>query len=153
VTSSGCLAVELDALGDTSRLWSDWLADAARVLDVDVAELPGDRAEAAAELDRAGAGNWRALLGRFAEDRAPVYLRPNAEATAALRELAAAGVRVGLFTDAPEELAVVAAAHLGATRRVEAVEAGAGALDRLTDVLGCEPRVVRSRAELMAAVS
>ena len=71
------LAIELDVLGDTRPLWRDWLADAARVLDV--AGLPDDRAAAAAELDARGAGNWRTLLERFAEDRAPVYLRPAAE--------------------------------------------------------------------------
>ena len=39
---------------------------------------PFDRGEAAAELDRRGAGNWRALLERFSEERAPVYLRRDA---------------------------------------------------------------------------
>ena len=77
-------------LGDTRPLWRDWLADAARVLDVE--GLPEDRAAAAAELDARGAGNWRTLLERFAEDRAPVYLRPAAEVSAALRRLQAEGV-------------------------------------------------------------
>jgi len=43
--------------------------------------------------------------GRFAEDRAPVYLRPNAEVSAALRSLEANEWRLGVFTDAPEALA------------------------------------------------
>jgi phosphoglycolate phosphatase-like HAD superfamily hydrolase len=147
------VAIDLDgALGDTRPLWRDWLADAARVLDVDVASLPEDRAAAAALLD-GGGGNWRSLLARFAEDRAPVYLRPSAEAAAALRTLAAAGARLGVFTDAPEELARVAAAHLGATRRVEAIEGGAGALARLEARLGEAPLVLRSRAELVAAAT
>ena len=38
------LAVDLDVLGDTRPLWRDWLADAARVLDVD--GLSDDRAAA-----------------------------------------------------------------------------------------------------------
>ena len=84
------LAIELDVLGDTRPLWRDWLADAARVLDVE--GLPDDRAAAAAELDARGAGNWRTLLERFAEDRAPVYLRPAAEVSAALRRLQGEGV-------------------------------------------------------------
>ena len=65
------LAIDLDgALGDTRPLWHDWLGSVEDVLDV--AGLPEDRGEAAAELDRRGAGNWRTLLERFAEDRAPV---------------------------------------------------------------------------------
>jgi phosphoglycolate phosphatase-like HAD superfamily hydrolase len=143
------VAVDLDALGDTQALWRAWLADAARVLELDAATLPEDRAAAARVLDGAG-GNWRVLLTRFAEDRAPVYLRPSAEATAALRALAAAGVRVGVFTDAPAELAAVAAAHLGAGRRVEAIEAGAGSLERLAERLEGSPAVVHSRAQLLA---
>ncbi|MBA2462942.1 MAG: hypothetical protein H0V45_14460 [Actinobacteria bacterium] len=114
------VAIDLDALGDTRPLWRDWLEDAARVLDV--AELPEDRAAAAAELDSRGAGNWRTLLERFAEDRAPVYLRPAAEVSAALRELQAGGARIVVFTDAPLELAQVALRQLGAARRVERIE-------------------------------
>ncbi len=138
------LAIELDVLGDTRPLWRDWLEDASRVLDV--GGLPEDRAAAAAELDSRGAGNWRALLERYAEDRAPVYLRPAAEVSAALRRLQAEGVRLTVFTDAPAELARVALAQLGASRRVEAVETGAGALERL----GVDVTVVRSREELVA---
>lgn len=144
------LAIDLDgALGDTRRLWRDWLLDAGHVLGVDPASLPDDRAAAAASLDRAGAGNWRTLLERFAEERAAVYLRPSAEASAALRRLAAAGARVGVFTDAPAELARVALAQLGVTRRIEAIETGAGALDRLHERLGSATTVV-TRAELVA---
>ena len=40
-------------------------------------------------------------------------------------------MRVGVFTDAPEELARIAASHLGATRRIEVLEAGPGALERV----------------------
>ena len=66
----------------------------------------------------------------------------------ALRRLAASGARVGAFTDAPEPLARVAAAHLGVARRLEALEAGDGALERLLAQLGDGAVVVRSRAEL-----
>ena len=137
------VAIDLDVLGDTRQLWRDWLKDAARVLDVE--GLPEDRAAAAAELDARGAGNWRTLLERYAEDRAPVYLRPAAEVSAALRRLQADGVRLAVFTDAPAELARVALAQLGAARRVHAVECGAGALERL----GRDVVVVRSRNELL----
>jgi phosphoglycolate phosphatase-like HAD superfamily hydrolase len=132
------VAVDLDALGDTRPLWQDFLADAARrfasIASLDPESLPDDRAAAARELDRwaeAGIGDWRGALERFAEDRAPVYLRPSAEASTALRALGRAGVRVGVFTDAPEPLARVALAQLGAARHVEAIEAGAGARERL----------------------
>ena len=108
------VAIELDVLGDTRPLWRDWLADAARVLDVE--GLPDDRAAAAAELDARGAGNWRTLLERFAEDRAPVYLRPAAEVSAALRRLQGEGVGLAVFTDAPAELARVAPSWARATR-------------------------------------
>jgi hypothetical protein len=56
-------------------------------------------------------------------------------------------VRLGVFTDAPEPLARVGLAHLGADRRVEAVEAGAGALERLLARLGGDATVVRTRDE------
>ena len=88
------------------------------------------------------------LLERFAEDHAPVYLRPSAPATAALRRLQGEGVRVGVFTDAPEELARIAASHLGATRRIEVLEAGPGALERVLLLLGPDTPVVRSLADL-----
>jgi phosphoglycolate phosphatase-like HAD superfamily hydrolase len=137
------LAIELDVLGDTRPLWRDWLADAARVLPVE--GLPEDRAAAAAELDARGAGNWRTLLERYAEDRAPIYLRPAAEVSAALRRLQAEGVQLAVFTDAPAELARVALSQLGAARRIDALESGAGALERL----GADVTVVRTRDELV----
>jgi phosphoglycolate phosphatase-like HAD superfamily hydrolase len=143
------VAIDLDgALADTRPLWRDWLRSAASLVDLDPAALPDDRGEAAAELDRRGAGNWRVLLERFSEERAAVYLRREAAASAALRALAEAGRRVGVFTDAPEPLARVALAQLGADRRVTALEAGAGALERLLDALGDDAVVVRTPGEL-----
>jgi phosphoglycolate phosphatase-like HAD superfamily hydrolase len=148
------LAVDLDgALGDTNALWRDWLASAGSVLGVDAAELSADRGDAAAELDRRGAGNWRVLLERFVEDRAPVYLRRDAVASAALQSLADAGCEVGVFTDAPEPLARVALAQLGAERRVAAVETGSGAVERLLERLGDDAVVVRTREQLVAYAS
>jgi phosphoglycolate phosphatase-like HAD superfamily hydrolase len=142
------VAVDLDgALGDTGPLWRDWLADVARRARVEE-ELPEDPAEATARLDTL-VGNWRTLLERFAEEHAPVYLRPSAEASGALRRLQAAGARIGAFTAAPEPLARVAAAQLGAGRRLDALEAGPGALERLLDVLGADTIVVRTRDELV----
>jgi phosphoglycolate phosphatase-like HAD superfamily hydrolase len=135
---SEAVAVDLDAaLGDTRPLWDAFLADAARrytsIAPLDPATLPADRGEAAAELDAwaaAGVGDWRRALERFAEDHAPVTLRPNPAANAALRELKRGGSRVIVFTDAPEPLARVALAHLGVTRSVDALETGSGARDR-----------------------
>lgn len=132
------VALDLAALGDTDALWRDWLADAGRRARVDVNALDD-------ELP-----NWRRLLERFAEERAPVYLRRDADAMAALQRLRAAGVQLGLFSHAPEELARVAIAQLGATRRVDVVETGDGALDRVLERLGSDARVVRTRDELVA---
>jgi hypothetical protein len=59
------VAIELDGvLGDTRPLYEAWLADVSRRAQVDPARLEE-------ELP-----NWRVLLERFAEDHAPVYLRP-----------------------------------------------------------------------------
>jgi phosphoglycolate phosphatase-like HAD superfamily hydrolase len=123
------VAIDLDGvLGDTRPLWEAWLEDASRrfrsIAELDPAALPRDRSEAARALDRwaeQGIGDWRASLSRFAEDHAPVYLRPRAPVSAALRRLEAAGARIDVFTDAPEELARVALSHLAAARRVQAL--------------------------------
>jgi phosphoglycolate phosphatase-like HAD superfamily hydrolase len=131
------VAIELDGvLGDTRPLYDAWLEDVSRRAHVDPQRLDE-------ELP-----NWRVLLERFAEDHAPVYLRPSAPATAALRRLQGEGIRVGVFTDAPEELARIAASHLGATRRIEVLEAGPGALERVLLLLGPDTPVVRSLADL-----
>jgi phosphoglycolate phosphatase-like HAD superfamily hydrolase len=152
VTTTRALAIDLDALGDTRPLWDAWLASAGGVLGVDPAGLSADRGEAAAELDRLGAGNWRTLLERFSEDRAPVYLRRDAEASAALRALAASECLIGVFTDAPEPLARIALAQVGAERRIAALETGAGALERLLVTLGADAAVIRTRDELTGLV-
>jgi phosphoglycolate phosphatase-like HAD superfamily hydrolase len=149
------VAIDLDVLGDTRGLWDDWLADAARrfrsIAELDVESLPRDRGEAAAELDRwaaQGIGDWRQALRRFAEDRAPVYLRPEAKVSASLRAVDAAGAANGVFTDAPEPLARVALAHLGAARRIDHLETGPKALERLLERLGPDTKIARSRDEL-----
>jgi len=147
------IAIDLDALGDTRRLWNDWVESAEAVLGIDPASLPADRGDAATTLDRDGAGNWRTLLERFAEDRAPAYLRRNATASAALRSLATEGRTLGVFTDAPEPLARVALAQLGADRRVNAVETGSGALERLLPRLGEDALVVRTLEALRDAAA
>jgi phosphoglycolate phosphatase-like HAD superfamily hydrolase len=105
--------------------------------------VPEDRSEAAGVLDER-LGDWRPLLQRFADDRAPIHFKPRADTSARLRALRTAGVRIGVFTDAPRELADVALAHVGAARRVEAV----GTLDEVLTALGEGAVVVRSRGEL-----
>jgi phosphoglycolate phosphatase-like HAD superfamily hydrolase len=135
------VAIELDGvLGNTRGLWEAFLDDAARrfrsIAPLDPTALPQDRGAAAADLDAwaaRGIGDWRAALERFAEDHAPVYLRPSAEASAGLRALAARGWRIGVFTDEP--VARVALSHLGAARRVDQLETGAGAFERLLSSL------------------
>lgn len=137
------VALDLDAvLADTRPLWNDWLEDASRRARVEL-DMPADRAEASALLDER-LGDWRPLLERFAADRGPLHFRPRAETGAALRRLDDAGVRIGVFTDAPRELAEIALAHVGAARRVAVV----GPLDEVLRELGEGAVVVRSRAEL-----
>lgn len=136
-------ALELDAvLADTRPLWHDWLADAARRTRVEL-DVPEDRIAAATVLDTR-LGDWRPLLALFAADRGPLHFRPNPDTSAQLRRLQAAGARIGVFTDAPRELADVALAHVGAARRIEAV----GTLDEVRHALGGSPVVVRTRGEL-----
>jgi len=101
-------------------------------------------------LDAGGGGNWRTLLERFAEDHAPAYLRRDAATSTALRSLAGRGVALGVFTDAPEPLARVALAQLGATRRVAVLESGADSLDRVVATLGPGTIVVRTRSDLLS---
>jgi phosphoglycolate phosphatase-like HAD superfamily hydrolase len=132
------VAVDLAALGDVEPLWRDWLDDAARRFRIDVSALDEQLP------------NWRPLLERFAEERAPVYLRRDADVTDALRRLHAAGMRIGVFTDAPAELARIALSHLGADGRVDVVEAGGGARERLLAALGEDTVVVGTRAELVS---
>jgi phosphoglycolate phosphatase-like HAD superfamily hydrolase len=139
------VALDLDAvLTDTRPLWRDWLEDAARRTRTEL-DVPDDRQAAAAVLDER-IGDWRPLLERFAADRGPLHFRPHADTSAQLRRLRAAGVRIGVFTDAPIELATIALAHFGAARRVEAV----GTLEEVRRALGGSPLVVHSRAELAA---
>jgi FMN phosphatase YigB (HAD superfamily) len=132
------VAVDLSALGDVEPLWRDWLDDAERRFRVDVSSLDEQLP------------NWPQLLERFAEERAPVYFRRDAEVTGALRRLQAAGVRIGVFADAPEELARIALSHLGADGRVDVVETGQGSRARLLAGLGDGTVVVQTRDELVS---
>lgn len=151
------VAIDLDgALGDTRPLWRDFLGDAARryasIAPLDADSLPEDRGVAAERLDHwaaQGVGDWRAALARFAEDRAPVYLRPDADVSAALRALEASGRRIGVFTDAPEALARVALAQLGAARRVKMLQCGSGARERLLEQLGPGTVVAATASDLV----
>jgi FMN phosphatase YigB (HAD superfamily) len=143
IVGVGPIALELDiVLADTRPLWRDWLADAARRARVEL-DVPDDRAAAAAVLDDR-LGDWRPLLRRFADDRGPLHFRPRAETSAQLRRLAGAGVRVGVFTDAPRELAEVALAHVGAARHVAVV----GTFEEVLRELGDGAVVVRTRDQL-----
>ena len=139
------LALDLDGvLADTRPLWDAWLEDAARRARVELA-VPEDRAAAAGVLDEA-LGDWRPLLVRFASDRAPLWIRPRADTNAVLRRLAASGARIGVFSDAPRELAEIALAHAGASRQVEVV----GTLAEVRAALGEQLAVVGSRQQLAA---
>jgi phosphoglycolate phosphatase-like HAD superfamily hydrolase len=143
VAGSLAIALHLDGvLADTRPLWDAWLEDAARRARVEL-DVPEDREAAAVVLDEA-LGDWRPLLARFAADRAPLWIRPRPDTNAGLRRLMAAGTRIGVFSDAPRELAELALAHAGAARQVEVV----GTLAEVQAALGGEAVVVRSRQEL-----
>ena len=153
--SMRAIAIELDGvLGDTRPLWTTGsrmppgaftrLRRSIRARCPTTEPRPRRSSTAGPEQ---GVGDWRASLGRFAEDRAPVYLRPDAEVSAALRHSPRRGDRLGVFTDAPEALARIAVSQLGAERRIEALETGDGALDRLLERLGPGTTIVRQRAE------
>ena len=131
------VAIDLAAIGETDPLWRDWLEDARRRFRVDVNALEE-------ELP-----NWRPLLERFAEERAPVYVRRDAEVSGAIRRLQAAGTRIGVFTDAPEELARVVLTHLGALERIDALESGIGSEVRILARFGEGTVVVRTRPALL----
>ncbi|MDQ3994707.1 MAG: hypothetical protein M3265_07920, partial [Actinomycetota bacterium] len=62
------------------------------------------------------------------------------------------GYRVGVVTDAPETLARIALAQLGIARAVDAIETGAGALERIRERYGSDVRVIRT-AEALAALA
>ena len=139
---SETVAVDLDrVLGDTRPLWDAFLADAARrfatIASLDPASIPEDRAAASSVLDAwaaGGVGDWRRALTRFAEDHAPVHLRPDPAVNAALRALRRRGTRVVVVTDAPAELADVALAHLGLARAVDEVVPRPGPAHVVEDV-------------------
>jgi phosphoglycolate phosphatase-like HAD superfamily hydrolase len=139
------IAVDLDAvLADTHPLWRDWLEDAARRARVEL-DVPEDRTAAAAVLDER-LGDWRPLLRRFADDRAPLHFRPRPDTNAQLRRLHTAGVRIGVVTDAPLELADVALAHVGAARQIDVV----GTVDEVAHELENDFLAVSSRAVLLS---
>ena len=74
-----------------------------------------------------------------------------ARTAVAVRRLEAAGAELGVYTDAPVELARIALSHLGAARRVSRLEAGSGALERLVAELGADTVVVATRDDLVAS--
>lgn len=132
------IVIDLDgALGDTRPAWEAFLEHLARrfasIEPLEPGSLARDRTRAAAELDAwaaSGVGDWRGQLTRFAEDHLPVYLRPDARPTAALRSLVAAGIEARVVSDAPQELVDVAAGHLGLTRLVASCRGGVPLDDR-----------------------
>jgi phosphoglycolate phosphatase-like HAD superfamily hydrolase len=128
------VAISLAALGDTDPIFEDWLEDARRRFRLEGTDLDQ-------ELP-----NWRQLLERYAEERAPVYFRRDADVSAALRRLRTAGTRIGIFTDAPEELARIALSHLGAERHVEIL----GSKHSVSERLGAGVVVLSTREELLA---
>ena len=84
----------------------------------------GRRSSTAGRKPASATGGRRSA--RFAEDRAPVYLRPSAEVSAPLRALGEQQCRLGVFTDAPDALARIAVAQLGASSPGRSARGGSG---------------------------
>lgn len=150
------------ALGDTDGLFTAAVAHIARKLGrvkaLDAAALPADRAGTLRALDDwAGSDiDWRGELIRFYEDHIPLHLRPSPGLNAALRALQTRGVRIGCWSDGPEEAARIVVHHLGLARRVEAIAVGGReAAERLVADLGTPPAetvvVTRDDRELAIA--
>lgn len=151
MTTPPVVAIDLDgAIADTRPVWDAWLGSAGAVLGVDVSSLPADRGAAAALLDE-HAGNWRTLLERFCEERVAVYVRRDPSVSDALRALEAAGREIQVFTDAPEPLARLVLAQVGADRRISGLAAGSDALARIRASSPTELEVVATREELAVA--
>ena len=102
-----------------------------------------------AALD-AAVGNWRALLSGSRRTMPASTCGRTRPPTPSCAGWPLRACSVGAFTPRPEPLARVAAAHLGVARRLERLEAGPGALDRLLDALGRDAVVVGSLAELQS---
>ena len=149
-------ALDLDGvLGDTRPLWQDWLEDISRRLasiarssrrlfHTTGAQPPPSSTAGRMQASATGVRRWNG---------SPPIARPSTSDRTQTRAPRCAGctrqgVRLGVFTDAPEPLARVALAQLGAARRLEAVETGGDALERLLARLGVGTVVVRSREEL-----
>lgn len=150
------------ALGDTDGLFTAAVTHIARKLGrvkpLDADALPADRVGKLRALDEwAGSDiDWRGELIRFYEDHIPLHLRPNPGLNATLRVLGTRGVRIGCWSDGPEEAARVVVHHLGLGRRVEEIAAGGSeAAARLAADLGASPSetVVVTRDERELAVA
>ncbi len=124
-------------------LWRAWLEDAQRRYRVEL-----DDGVDEASLD-AAVGNWRVLLKRFAEACASTCgptRRPTRSSAASPQPASASA----LLHPSRSRSRAVAAAHLGVARRLERLEAGPGALERLLDAVGRDAVVVGSLAELQS---
>ena len=100
-----------------------------RAKPLDVSALPPGRAQVVAALDAWAGGevDWHGELARYYEDHIPLHVRPGPALNAALRGLAARGVRIGFWSPGPEEAARIVVHHVGLARRVEAVRVGPSA--------------------------
>src|SRR4051812_35496473 len=145
-----------DALAPAGRLWSDAVDHLARklgrVVPLDPAAVPGRRADAVAYLDEwAGqeAGNWRTEVERFVEGHVPVYVRPDPELNAVIRQLAAAGPRLAVWSPGPDEALHGLVHFLGVERRLQAAVASPTPLDavRATGVEAAEALLVSATPE------
>ena len=152
-----------DALAPVDRLWEDAVAHLARRLGravaLDPADVPADRIAALGYLEAwatGGAGSWRSEIARFYEDHIPIYVRPEPSLNAAVRQLAARGIRLAAWSPGPPEASLVVTHFLGLARRFEtqAVDpdpAGAVRVAAELDLDPAETLVVSASPAVLAA--
>lgn len=116
------------ALAPTSRLFADAVAalvrKLGRVKPLDPADLPRERAGALDALRRWAGDDvttWEHELGRYVDEHAPLYLRPDPALNAAVRRLARDGVQLAAWSPGPRDAAESVIRFLGLARRIEAV--------------------------------
>jgi phosphoglycolate phosphatase-like HAD superfamily hydrolase len=137
-----------DALAPGERLWRDAVEHLARKLGrvqpLDASDISDDRCVGLGQLE-AWAGSdvssWQLELARFYEEHIPVYMRPDPALNAAVRSMAASGVRVAAWSPGPPEVGAIVTHFLGLSRRLELerVEPSHRGPVALIEELGLEP--------------
>jgi phosphoglycolate phosphatase-like HAD superfamily hydrolase len=117
-----------DSLAPTDRLFAAAVEHLAsklgRVKPLAADSIPDDRVEALAALHEWADGavsTWEQELARFYEDHLAVYVRPDPQLNAVVRDLHARGITVAAWSPGPPEAFAVLAHHLGLSRSLTTV--------------------------------